>query len=333
MLEVRSFFLKYRLLLSRLSQKNQYFLVGVLFFICFLSYWIFFWSAPRPFPHYSTIHIEEGIGLSETAHILRERGVVRSEFWFKIVTVILHGSRSIHAGDYYFNDRENLFTIARRLSQGEYGLVPLRITIPEGLSVFQIAPILKEKLSLFDEQEFIEKAPEGYLFPDTYFFLPNAHAETIISRMQKNFDEKTEDLKNEIGSTTLSFKEIVILASILEEEAIYEKDKKKIAGVLMNRLKIDMPLQVDATFSYYVNGKGTYSLSRDDLKDDSPYNTYTNKGLPPGPIANPGLVAIRAALYPEATDALYFLSDLSGTIYYAKDFEGHQRNRELYLRK
>jgi UPF0755 protein len=93
-----------------------------------------------------------------------------------------------------------------------------------------------------------------------------------------------------------------------------------------------MPLQVDATFSY-VNGKNTYTLSRADLKDDSPYNTYTNKGLPPGPIANPGIEAIEAALYPEKTDYLYFLSDLRGKMYYAKNFDGHQRNRELYLRK
>jgi len=120
------------------------------------------------------------------------------------------------------------------------------------------------------------------------------------------------------------------MASILEGEALTTSDRKLVAGVLWRRLEIGMPLQVDATFSY-VNGKTTFELTLDDLKIDSPYNTYKYKGLPPTPINNPGLNSINAALYPTKTKYLYFLSGNDGKMHYARTFEEHKRNRQLYL--
>lgn len=327
-----SYFRKLRRRFALLSQHEQIVSLFFLYALLFATFQVFMWSAPTGFPHYSIIRIKEGTSLNETSQILYQKNIIRSTFWYKSFSVLLGGSRSIKAGDYYFNTRENVVGVAHRIIKGYYGLVPIRITIPEGLSVFQIAPIYKEKLQFFDEQQFITDAPEGYLFPDTYFFLPNASTEDVINRMRKNFEDKIEPLKNDFASSTIPFDQIITIASILEEEAIKKTDKKIISGIIRNRLAINMPLQVDATFSY-VNGKNTYTLTRTDLKDDSPYNTYTNKGLPPGPIANPGIEAIEAALYPEKTDYLYFLSDLRGKMYYAKNFDGHQRNRELYLRK
>ncbi len=327
-----TFFAQYRKRLASLGLSEKILLVVFLYVVLFACLEIFLMSPPEDFPHYSIVRVEEGSGLSHVADSLHQKHVIRSPFWFKSFAVLLNGSRSVQAGDYYFNEKENVLDVARRIIQGRYGLVPLRITIPEGFSVFQMIPVLQEKFSFFNEEEFLNIAPEGYLFPDTYFFLPNATTGDIVSRMTKNFEDKARPLKIEISTSTITFEEIITIASILEKEAIKEEDKRRIAGVIFNRLKIGMPLQVDATFSY-VNGKNSYTLSREDLKDESPYNTYINKGLPPGPIANPGIEAIRAALYPQETKDLYFLSDLKGNVYYAEDFEGHQRNRELYLRK
>ena len=122
------------------------------------------------------------------------------------------------------------------------------------------------------------------------------------------------------------------MASILEGEARRMETRKIIAGILWTRLEIDMPLQVDATFRY-INGKGTFDLTKADLEEDNPYNTYINKGLPPTPISSPGIDAISAALNPIKTNYIYFLSDNDGNMYYAVDFEGHKKNRVLYLGK
>jgi len=122
------------------------------------------------------------------------------------------------------------------------------------------------------------------------------------------------------------------MASIIEAEARTTESRRIISGILWKRISLGMPLQVDSTF-VYINGKNTYELTSDDLKIDSPYNTYVYKGLPPTPIGNPGLDAILAALYPKTSKYLYFLSSKSGDMYYATTFEQHKRNKELYLNK
>lgn len=291
-----------------------------------------FWSVPNNFPKETTIRIEKGSGVSSTADFLHERNVIHSKFWFKTVAVLSGNSKNIIAGDYYFKSGQNVFTVISRISRGEYDLVPLRITVPEGLTVFQTADLMAQKLVFFDKRQFALDAPEGYLFPDTYFFMPNATHTEVIEKMKVNFDEKLTGFTEEINGSGRSFGDIIIMASIIEKEALFDKDREIVSGVLWNRINIEMPLQVDAAFSY-VNGKHTYTLTKEDLFDESPYNTYRNKGLPPTAIANPGIDSIVAALRPAKTPYYYFLSDLSGNMYYAEDFEGHQRNRERYLRK
>jgi UPF0755 protein len=149
--------------------------------------------------------------------------------------------------------------------------------------------------------------------------------------MNKVFLQKIETISG-LATSTHSLKDSIIMASILENEARTTESRKIIAGILWKRLYLGMPLQVDSTFSY-INGKNTYDLTLDDLKINSPYNTYLYKGLPPGPISNPGLDAINDAIYPTKTPYLYFLSSKSGDMYYAKTFEEHKRNKELYLNK
>lgn len=287
-------------------------------------------SAPTHFTENKTVRIEKGFTIQKTAYTLESQNIIRSAFLFKIFSTL--GGGHIIAGDYYFSKPQNVIDIFLRIRNGEQGLAPVRITIPEGLSSFEIATLVQAKFSLFNAQEFVRNAPEGYLFPDTYFFLPNASAQVVIERMHDNFNEKIAPLADQIQKSGQNLADIVVMASIIEEEAKIEKDRQIISGILWKRIKIGMPLQVDATFRY-INGKHTYTLTKEDLKTDSPYNTYTNKGLPPTPIVNPGLSSLKAAISPTETDYLYFLSDLKGNTYYAKDFEGHQRNRELYLRK
>jgi UPF0755 protein len=293
---------------------------------------VFCWSAPLNAPYHETVRIEDGVGLTRVAEILHEHRVVKSKFWFKVFAVLENGHTNIKAGDYFFNSHEPVMDVAKRLVKGEYGLTPERVTIFEGLSVPEIAELLHKRFNLFDADEFVKYAPEGYLFPDTYFFLQNASSGEVIKRMRTNFDKKMAELEEEVMTSELSLEEIITLASILEEEAGIYEDKRIIAGIMLRRLELEMPLQVDSTFSY-VNGKNTYELTHEDLEIESPYNSYRNKGLPPTPISNPGLESIHAALNPKDTDYLYFLSDLAGNMYYAEDFEGHQQNRLNYLRK
>ncbi|MBI3075161.1 MAG: endolytic transglycosylase MltG, partial [Parcubacteria group bacterium] len=149
--------------------------------------------------------------------------------------------------------------------------------------------------------------------------------------MRENFFKKIKPLETAIGDSGKNLHEILTMASLLEEEARAADTRRLIAGILWRRLKIGMPLQVDATFMY-INGKNTFELTLEDLADDSsPYNTYTHKGLPPGPITNPGLDSIVAALYPKENPYLFYLADLSGTTYYSRTFDEHKEKKFRYL--
>ena len=173
----------------------------------------------------------------------------------------------------------------------------------------------------FDKKEFLEKTAglEGYLFPDTYLFLPGAETEQIIGTMRDNFQKKAGD----VGQDT------VIMASLIEKEVPDSDDRKIVSGILWKRLEIGMPLQVDAVFPYIT---GRQKVLSDDLKIDSLYNTYFYKGLPPGPISNPGLDAIEAARNPKESPYLYYLSGRDGKTHFAKTFAEHLKNKEKYLK-
>ena len=170
--------------------------------------------------------------------------------------------------------------MAARITRGEYGLDPIRITFPEGVTVAEIADILDGKLPSFDKWTFVKlsQGKEGYLFPDTYFFLPNVEPGEIIREMSENFDRKMLAVSDSIAQSGKTAEEIIIMASIIEREAITFKDKEIISGILWKRIEIGMRLQVDAPFVYAIN-KGSFELTRADLKTDSPYNTYTREGV------------------------------------------------------
>lgn len=311
------------------------FFIGVGLFLFLASYFLF-WRAPSPFPDHALVSVERGTSLGEIAKSFEQNNVVRSAFWLKVFIIFWGGEKRVVAGDYYFPEPESVFRVATMLHRGQFGLIPIRVTLHEGLSSYEIGELLAKELPAFEQQEFGQKVAdggfEGYLFPDTYFFMPNTKADDVILMMRENFARQIKEYEADIEKSKRSLSDIIIMASIIEDEANATLDSKRIvSGILWKRLSIKMPLQVDAPFKYH-NGKNSYTLSKDDLKEDHPYNTYINKGLPPTAINNPGIDSIRAAIAPTQTNYLYFLSDKSSNMYYAKDFDGHQSNRELYLR-
>lgn len=331
-MDLNSYYRKASDFIKSLPLKSKILLALVFALILLFLFNSIFLSPPRSFESETVIRVEEGSTLSQTAIELKEKRLIKSEFWFKVFVILTEDGRSVKAGDYYFEKPISTFKIANRLAKGLYSLDPIRVTIPEGLNVFQIADLFAGRFDLFNKDEFIKNAPEGFLFPDTYFFLPNVSAEEAIRRMTLNFNQKIEGLSEEIELSGKTLEKIIIMASIIEEEAISSEDRRIVSGILWNRFSIGMALQVDSTF-IYVNGKNTYELTHDDLEIDSPYNSYRNIGFPPTPISNPGMDSIIASINPKPSDYFYFLSDLAGNMYYAEDFDGHQINREKYLRR
>lgn len=287
---------------------------------------------PANFPTGELVNVPDGESLSQIAGELRAQGVIRSPIVFRVLVTFFGYEHGAHAGDYLFKQPENIWTVARAISIGAYGLEPYHIRIPEGATIKEMAAIYSAVLPRFNGDTFTALAlpQEGYLFPDTYYFLPNATAQTVFQAMRQKFDDEEITIDPLIQASGHSLRDIVTMASILEREARLPDDRRMISGVLWNRLKRGMALQVDATFLYTI-GKGSFQLTMKDLTTDSPYNTYTNKGLPPGPIGSPSLDALEAAAEPTQNTYLYYLADNNGVTHYAKTYQQHLQNKAKYL--
>jgi UPF0755 protein len=294
--------------------------------------WLAVIQPPENFPIDQLVSVPQGESLSQIAQTLKDDGVIRSPLAFHILMSLFGTSRTAQAGDYIFKEPRDIFSVARAMSVGAFGLEPVRIRVPEGASVKEMAVIYGTKLERFNQANFLAQAlpQEGYLFPDTYFFLPNATEGTVIQTMRQNFDNKIAGIEPEIASSTHSLNDIVVMASIIEREAYNTTDRKLISGVLWNRIKLGMPLQVDATFAYTI-GKGTFQLTMKDLMTPSPYNTYLNKGLPPSAIGNPSLDSLTAAVEPTPNNYLYFLADKHGITHFCKTFTCQLANKARYF--
>lgn len=308
----------------------HYFLAGF-FILAIFGY--FFLNHPVNFPTHTLLSVEKGVTIRQTADFLKQKHFISSTSGFIILNRLLSGGRGVLAGDYFFGKPQSLFIVSWRLARGDFGLTPVVVFIPEGSSIKEIAVILEKSLPSFDKEKFLveAKGKEGYLFPDTYHFTPNIKPNAVIEAMEKNFNDKIANLNDKIKAFGKPLKEAMIMASLLEEEARKLETKQIIAGILWKRLKMGMPLQVDSSFQY-VNGKNTFTLTLDDLKIDSPYNTYLYKGLPPTPISNPGLDSILAAVTPTESKYLFFLTDKNGIMHYAVTHAQHVANKEKYLR-
>lgn len=304
--------------------------LSLLVFILFF-YWLVF-LPPKDFKEDQVVRIPQGSSINQSAKILKDNKIIKNDDFLVILIKSPWFNNTVIAGDYSFDQPENMWSVSKRISSGNFG-PSIKVTIPEGLSNVQIADILEKNLVNFNREEFLNLAQEleGYLFPETYFFSKITTTKDVIELMNRNYILKTKSIRKEIERFKYSEHEILTMASLVEIEAKTMEDRRKIAGILWKRLEINMPLQVDAVFPYII-GKNTFEVNLDDLQYDSPYNTYRYRGLPPGPIANPSLEAIKATINPIETPYLYYLADKQGVTHYTKTFEEHVANKNKYLR-
>ncbi len=308
---------------------NISFLIAIVIVLCVsvLS------QPPKDFPTKQfEFEVEKGASVSKVAQDLFNMNMISSKLIFKISITILSGNKGIKTGDYRFSGGENMLTIAKRMVSGDQRQVKVRVTIPEGTNVSDMAYIYLKALPSFNAARFVSlaKSEEGFLYPDTYNFYSNVKPEEVIRTMKDNFNKKIAPLALEIKNFNKPLFDIVTMASIVEEEANNIEDRKMVSGILWKRLKEGMFLQVDPPF-YYLTGK-TSGVTFDDLKIDSPYNTYKYKGLPKGPISNPGIEAIKATIEPVSSKYYFYLTGRDGKMYYATTYEGHLLNISKYLR-
>jgi UPF0755 protein len=282
------------------------------------------------------INIPEGLGIKTISRSLKSAGLIRNATAFYLLGVV-QGKSSLKAGEYNLNPGMTPFEILEILKQGR--VVQHKITIPEGFNIFQIANLLREK-GLSDKETFLNlcsdpnileyweikgTTTEGYLFPETYFFSKGISERRILDAMIRNFwnifkPEMREKAK-ELGFTV---HKIVTLASLIEKETALPEERSLISAVFHNRLKERIRLQCDPTVIYGLkNFNG--NLTKKDLLKKTPYNTYKKRGLPPGPIANPGLGCLKAALYPANVRYKYFVSRNDGSHEFSETLRQHNR--------
>lgn len=348
---IENFFIKEDL--SKISPKFLKKITSVIFsvllvlslFVCFEIY------VPVNATSHETITytVQKGWGDDEIAKDLEKLGIIRSNYFFRfyVIASLTHGS--LQAGDYILSPKMSIHQIAQKMAQGD--VIKDNIVILEGWSKEDIGEYLQKKgicnqdyfVSLVEkdysaEFDFLADKPknldiEGYLFPDTYEISKGETCEDIIISMLTNFGKKlTPELREEIKKgpvgTPKTIFDVVTMASLIEKEVRLMDDKKIVSGILWKRLAIDMPLQLDATINY-ITGKGVPGASIKDTKIDSPYNTYKYTGLPLGPISNPGLNSITAAVHPKKTNYWYYLSD--GITHFSETLEQHNAAKAKYL--
>lgn len=297
--------------------------------------------------------IKQGQRVDEIGANLEKEKLIAGKDFFKIYLWESGLGSKLKPGVYKLSPSMTIAQMVVIFTGGEIGLKSneARVVITEGDSDEEILKKLKEAGVISEDEDFddikmdpsrydfLKDKPEearlqGYLFPDTYNFFKNSSLRDITGKLLDNFDKKlTADIRVEIKKQDKTIYEILIMASIIEKETPNKGDMPTIAGVFYNRLDAGMPLQSDATINY-ITGAGEAMPTGENLLIDSPFNTYKNKGLPPTPICNPGIEAIKAAIYPEKTDYFYFLmpQDGSGKTIFSKTYDEHLQNKAKYLR-
>ncbi len=298
------------------------------------------WASLSPGPPLpregASVVIREGDGVAEIARRLEAAKLVRSALLFRMQARLSGHDRTMQPGTYRFGSAATMTAILERLAAG---VPPVEVTIPEGLTVREIAALLAERglagvdalLCLAEDPEFLLAAGvlgpqlEGYLFPDTYRFAPGTDGADVLATMVRRFHERFDaDRHRRAAERGLTVNQVLTLASIIEKETGKPDERPLIAAVFANRLRIGMPLQSDPTVIYGLPAFDG-NLTRAHLAHPSPYNTYVVAGLPPGPIANPGLAAIDAALAPAESSALYFVSRNDGSHAFSATLAEHNR--------
>lgn len=284
------------------------------------------------------VTIRPGMSANEISGLLYEQGLIKNALFFRIAAKARGLDNSLQAGDYAFNKSMTVDKMIVMIAEGETAYK--QFTIPEGYTIEQIAVLLESKemgsaakfkelaansliYDYMNNQNTVTFKAEGYVFPDTYRVAAGTSEEQLLKMMVSQFDQKfTPAMRQRAADLGMPIREVVIIASLVEREARVDKERPVVAAVFLNRLKIGMPLQSCATIQYIL-GYPKPELTVQDTEISSPYNTYQNPGLPPGPIANPGLASINAALYPSDTDYLYFVADKNGSHRFSNTYEEH----------
>ena len=304
----------------------------------FLVFYLIVLICPQGNPYDSVkVTIPKGASLKVVGFTLKNQNVIKNDNSFLLAVKVLGYEKDIPAGKFRLEKASNNFQIIDQLVNGIQ--VSKRVTIREGWTISMVAKELERTLGIgaefFEEASYSEillkkwkitgKSFEGYLFPNTYQFTEDELPFDIINRMvreyKNNFSDEMYARMKQIGMSEL---EVLTLASIIEGEAIHDRERPIISGVYHNRLNIGMRLQADPTIQYIIDDSPRRLLNRD-LKIDSPYNTYLNQGLPPGPINNPGFESIKAALYPDINDYLYFVARGDGYHTFSKTKDQHNK--------
>jgi len=285
--------------------------------------------------------VKPGQPVAQIAQNLAKEKLIKNAFAFRLLVSQMGISKNIQAGDFLISADMSSAEIARQLT---HGAIDIWITLPEGMRIEEQAARLEEKLKFgsnekyqFDKNQYIKLAQEGYMFPDTYLIAKDATAQDVAQRLRQTFDQKVGQLLKKGAENNLTEEEVVILASLVERESKSAQERPIIAGILLNRLNAGMALQVDATVQYakgYDSNENTWwpQVSTADYQTvKSRYNTYLYLGLPPAPIANPGLESLQAAAEPAQTDYFYYLHDADGKIHYATTAQEHNQNIQDFL--
>ena len=312
--------------------------------------------------HPVTFTVAKGMTTRQIAAALETQNLISSKNVFWLYSVIHHVGSDFQAGQYALDSKMTMAEIIATLTHGKVQSDNRNITIIEGWNNQQIGKYLAsqnittadsdfEKTLSAEDWNFKFKTIsskynyQGYLFPDTYTLAKDKGVEDLINKMLKDFESKISDkMLADIQSSGRNLHDVMIVASIVEKEVgrnktnltqddlnTMQQERKMVAAIFYNRLRIGMALESDATVNY-ITGKTTRSVSLDDTKIKSAYNTYLNRGLPPSPISNPGLNSIMAAIYPAQTNDLYFLNAPDGTAYFAATLAEHNANKAKYLK-
>lgn len=288
--------------------------------------------------------VPRGAGLASVAVELEHQGIIRSALHLRLLARLRGLDRAMQVGDYRLTDDMSPTQILEKMARGETDA--RRFTLPEGYSMFQAAELL-ERAGIFKKDSFLEacrdaellhslnipgKSVEGYLFPGTYLVGFHTDERGLLTEMVREFKFRISPVLPLVEQSGFDLHQVLILASMVEREAVSIEEMPLIASVFHNRLRVGMPLQSDPTAIYGVRIFGG-TVTRADVQRATPYNTYRIKGLPPGPIGNPGLEAIRSVLHPAATDYYYFVARKDGTHQFSRTLQEHNQGVQRFLRK
>jgi UPF0755 protein len=309
-----------------------------------LSAFLLFDTHPRGNWEGKLVLIPKGSPLPEVSRILREGGILPHPSAFRVLVLLTFTGRRLHYGEYAFPTPPSAFLAWRRLIRGD--VIKYEVTVRPGENLYDVAELLKVK-NLATAEAFLATATspavlrrleipgesaEGYLFPDSYIFVKPVTPEEILESMVRQFRRKVPpDAEKRAREAGLSLHQVVTIASIIEKETGIEEEKPIVSAVIRRRLALGMPLQMDPTVIYGAK-RFDGTVTGKDLRMAGPYNTYLNRGLPPGPIANPGLAALAAALNPSNEDYLFFVSRNDGSHAFSRTLPEHNRAVEAFRR-